>query len=154
MIRLQPAVLVLPGLSSDKKKERAAALKTLREDMGHLHRYLVRGAAVFRNEPAYSKYVFSIVDELVAVCMSDNEQRNEQCLVLQRRFTKVPKSDKLLDDFVTHDADARARLDRLSDRIHTTLQTDRILTHEIAYASGTSLKSHQAYVTAMIEKVG
>lgn len=152
-MRLHMPVHVLPKLFSVKKKERAAAIKTLREDHEYLRQYLLRGAATFRNDPAYSKYVYSSVDELVAQCLSDNARRDDQCLVLQRRFTKVPKSDKALSRFVSQEADTRARLDRLCDRIQGHMRMDRIMAHEIAYASGTNLKTHQGYLTAMAERV-
>jgi hypothetical protein len=149
-VRLQEAVMVLPGLVSTKKKERVAAVKAFREDTANLHRYLVRGAAGFRNDPSHGKYVFSLVDEMTAVCLSDNGNRDNQCLVVRRRFIRVPRTDKVLENFVAQDLDARSRLDRLSDRVQTWMRPDRLLSHELAWvaSSGISGRVHQAYVTS------
>lgn len=85
--------------------------------------------------------------------MMESSDLNQQCLIVMRQFTKVPRADKSLPDFICQDQDSRARLDRLRDRLTAVLRPDRILKYEVPYISGTNAKAHQGYLTSVIEQV-
>jgi hypothetical protein len=113
----------------------------------------VRGASAFRNQNAYNKYVCSLQDRVLSAALSENIDPNRTCMIVMRQLTKVPRSDKARATYVAEDQEMRARLDRLRDRLAAGLRPDRIMKHEVPYASTMTSKTHQTYLTTMVEQV-